>query len=70
MNPTITTDDLGAQDGVLLERLRAIVGSAHVITDPLTMRSYTTDWTGRWQGEAAAVVRPATTEEVSTVVAV
>jgi len=69
VNPTITTDDLGAQDGVLLERLRAIVGSAHVITDPLTMRSYTTDWTGRWQGEAAAVVRPATTEEVSTVVA-
>ncbi|EKT84794.1 FAD-linked oxidase [Rhodococcus opacus M213] len=60
---------MGTQNAVLLNCLRAIVGDAHVITDAITMQSYTIDWTGRWQGEAVAVVRPGTTDEVSAVVA-
>lgn len=69
MNATYMSNDVGAQDAVLLDRLRVIVGDTHVITDPPTLQGYTTDWTGRWRGEAVAVVRPATTDEVSAVVA-
>ncbi|MBD0022737.1 FAD-binding protein [Gordonia pseudamarae] len=53
-----------------LDRLAAIVGAAHVITDPDTLTGYLTDWTGRWTGVADAVVRPRTCEEVAEVIAV
>jgi FAD/FMN-containing dehydrogenase len=52
----------------LLETLRAAVGPNHVLTDADLRASYETDWTGRWRGEALAVVRPASTEEVVAVV--
>ncbi len=32
------------------------------------MAGYTVDWTRRWQGPAALVARPATTDEVAAVV--
>ena len=48
----------------LLDALRAAVGPAHVLTDADLRASYETDWTGRWHGEALAVVRPASTGEV------
>ncbi|WP_280442776.1 FAD-binding oxidoreductase [Nocardia brasiliensis] len=51
-----------------LDALRSIVGPPHVLTDPAVMRGYTTDWTGRWQGSALAVVRPSSTAEVAAVV--
>lgn len=51
-----------------LDTLRAAVGAGHVLTDPDMRASYETDWTRRWRGEALAVVRPATTEEVIAVV--
>jgi FAD/FMN-containing dehydrogenase len=54
----------------LHERFVDIVGAEHVITDPGVAASYETDWTGRFSGRADAVVRPATTDEVSAVVAV
>jgi FAD/FMN-containing dehydrogenase len=52
----------------LLETLRGAVGPTHVLTDADLRASYETDWTGRWRGEALAVVRPASTEEVVAVV--
>lgn len=51
----------------LLAALRAAVGEAHVLTDPDLRSSYETDWTRRWSGEALAVVRPRTTDEVVSV---
>lgn len=48
--------------------LAAIVGRAHVLTDPDVVTRYTTDWTGRFQGATAAVVRPADTAELAAVV--
>ena len=55
-------------DDTLLDSLRAAVGASHVLTDPDLRASYETDWTRRWRGEALAVVRPATTDEVIAVV--
>ena len=57
---------MGSHD-VLLESLRAAVGESHVLTDADVRASYETDWTRRWRGEALAVVRPASTEEVIAV---
>ncbi|MGH9116546.1 MAG: FAD-binding oxidoreductase [Acidimicrobiales bacterium] len=54
----------------LAAELLAIVGRAHVLTEPEVMAPYTVDWTGRWRGRARLVVRPASTEEVAAVVAV
>ncbi len=50
-----------------LDTLRAAVGASHVLTDPELRASYETDWTRRWRGEALAVVRPATTDEMIAV---
>ena len=51
----------------LLSALREAVGDAHVLTDPDLRAGYERDWTGRWLGRAAAVVRPASTEQVVAV---
>ena len=56
--------------GVLADRLAAVVGAAHVLTDADVVAGYTTDWTGRFNGPAALVVRPASTAEVSAVLRV
>jgi FAD/FMN-containing dehydrogenase len=53
----------------LLGALAEVVGERHVLVDPELTAAYTTDWTGRFRGAAAAVVRPADTAEVATVVA-
>src|SRR3970282_1773945 len=52
----------------LLDYLRSVVGPDHVLTDPDLRASYETDWTRRWHGEALAVVRPSTTDEVIAVI--
>jgi FAD/FMN-containing dehydrogenase len=52
----------------LLEDLRAAVGPAHVLADAGLRAGYEVDWTGRWRGEAVAVVRPGSAEEVAAVV--
>jgi FAD/FMN-containing dehydrogenase len=49
--------------------LADVVGPNHVLTDPELTASYETDWTGRFSGRAAAVVRPGTTAEVAAVMA-
>lgn len=51
----------------LVARLRDIVGEQHCMTDPALRAGYETDWTRRWHGEALAVVRPGTTEEVAAI---
>jgi len=53
----------------LIEALVATVGAAHVVTDADGMRPYCDDWRGRYHGTARAVVAPASTDEVSAVVA-
>jgi FAD/FMN-containing dehydrogenase len=52
----------------LLGSLAAIVGSEHVLTGA-PAAGYGTDWTGRFTGEPAAVVRPRDTQEVAAVLA-
>lgn len=52
----------------LVTALTDIVGSAHVLTDADTTAGHTVDWTGRFRGTTAAVVRPASTTEVALVV--
>jgi FAD/FMN-containing dehydrogenase len=52
----------------LLDALTDAVGPRHVLVDPELTGAYTTDWTGRFRGTAAAVVRPADTAEVAAVV--
>lgn len=51
----------------LLPRLAAIVGDAHLLTGDAAM-PYLTDWRGRFMGSAAAVLRPASTDEVAAIV--
>ena len=51
----------------LLAGLRSAVGAAHVVVDPEVAAPYVTDWTHRFGGPAAAVVRPGSTAEVARV---
>jgi FAD/FMN-containing dehydrogenase len=50
-----------------LAELQALLGTGQVLTGADTA-SYTTDWRGRYQGDALAVARPASTQEVSGVI--
>jgi FAD/FMN-containing dehydrogenase len=52
----------------LEQALADVVGTDHVLTDPGLRSSYESDWTGRFRGQARAVVRPASTAEVAHVV--
>ena len=52
----------------LRARLDAVVGGAQVLTAPTDIAPYLTDWRGRYQGTALAVVRPGSTSEVAEVV--
>jgi len=54
----------------VIEVLRAALGADRVLTDPELVAPHETDWTGRWNGPAVAVVRPRSVEEVAEVVAV
>lgn len=51
-----------------VENCRRIVGADHVLTAADDMRSYLTDWRDRHTGNAIAVIRPASTAEVASVV--
>jgi FAD/FMN-containing dehydrogenase len=51
----------------LIANLRGVVGDQHCLTDPSLRASYETDWTRRFGGEALAVVRPGSTDEVARV---
>jgi glycolate oxidase subunit GlcD len=51
-----------------IERLTAIVGKHHVLTQHEDVVAYTVDWTGRYQGTGRIVVRPGSTTEVTEIV--
>ena len=61
--------ELPTAGAALLERLAAIVGPANVLTTPADTIPYEADHRGVFPGACRAVVRPASTEEVSRVVA-
>ncbi|MBR0713333.1 FAD-binding oxidoreductase [Bradyrhizobium liaoningense] len=63
--PTIPTVPLTAQ---MRDSLRAIVGEKGLIEDEHGKQPFVTDWRGSTVGAAGAVVRPASTAEVSDVV--
>src|SRR3954453_9592690 len=50
-----------------LQDLTPVVGGRHVLVDDDVRAPYETDWTRRWSGRAAAVVRPGSTGEVAAV---
>ena len=62
MNDTPTA----TRDG-LLQRLAHIVGPQGLLTDPADLEPYVVDWRGIYRGTTPAVIRPATTEELSAV---
>ncbi|BBZ29835.1 oxidoreductase [Mycolicibacterium madagascariense] len=51
----------------LAKRLAAIVGDRHVSTDPDVLAGRCVDYTGRYRGHAAALVRPGSDDEVAAV---
>ena len=54
----------------VLERISAVVGSQGLITDANDMAPYLVDQRNFYQGTSPMVVRPASTEEVSAVLAI
>lgn len=61
--------DIAPNHESLEQALARVVGSGHVLTDPVLMEQYVVDWSRRWSGVARAVVRPASTTEVAQVLA-
>lgn len=53
-----------------LDRLASVVGAEHVLVGSEATAAYTTDWTRRFHGPSAAVVRPANVTDVADVVRV
>jgi FAD/FMN-containing dehydrogenase len=51
----------------LRKALVAAVGPTQVLTEPDTVGGYVRDWTGRWNGDTSAVVRPGSVEEVRAI---
>jgi len=52
-----------------IDTLKAIVGGDAVLTDPQVMALYLSERRGSYQGRAAAVVLPGSTDETAAVVA-
>jgi FAD/FMN-containing dehydrogenase len=55
-------------EAALLERAAAIVGPSRVLTEPSDTEGFQRDWRGRYRGEALAVLMPANTAEVASLV--
>ncbi|MBS1131490.1 MAG: linked oxidase, C-terminal:FAD linked oxidase, N-terminal [Proteobacteria bacterium] len=64
--PTTMTSTPKSSD--LKSILAGIVGTAQVLTDPVELAPFLTDWRGRYRGAAQCVVRPGNTAEVAAVV--
>ncbi len=54
---------------MVLQRLRDIVGTTHVLTADSDKAPYLTDWRRRYTGRAQAIVLPSSTAEVAAIVA-
>jgi FAD/FMN-containing dehydrogenase len=59
---------VGTLPGTVFNSLAAIVGGQHLLTGEATA-GFAVDWTGRFHGDAAAVIRPRDTAEVAAVLA-
>ena len=57
-----------AAPGDLVDGLRAVVGTEHVLVDADLRAGYETDWLRQWRGEALLVVRPGSADETAAVV--
>jgi len=57
------------RDTTLLAALAAVMGEAHVLTRDADMSAYAADWRRNYPGAPLAVLRPASTEQVSRAVA-
>lgn len=68
MNDCVFASGQTFDEGGLLASLVEAVGIDAVVSDPDAMLPFTRDWTGRFGGPAVAVVRPATTEQVSAAI--
>lgn len=53
---------------LIADEFRAILGTANVLSQPEDVDSYLTDWTGQYHSAALAVIRPASTDEVSQLI--
>ncbi len=58
----------GMHTTAVIGALTRIVGEAHVLADQQLRAGYELDWTGRYRGEASAVVRPGSLDEVAEIV--
>jgi FAD/FMN-containing dehydrogenase len=56
--------------GETLARLAAVVGEANVVRDATAMQAYLQEWRGLWHGRSPLIVRPASTAEVSALLAI
>ena len=56
-----------AHSDSFLDLCRAAIGSHNVLTEPADKAPYLTDWRQRYTGDALAVLRPGSTEEVAAV---
>ena len=58
------------KDGIeaLIADVRSRLGPKAALTDRADIEPWLTDWRGRFHGEAAAILSPASTEEVATIV--
>src|SRR6478736_710051 len=61
LNTTLTSSEIA-------QGLRAIVGDKGLVTDTETLKFHNDDWYGVKRGFGAALVKPASTEEVAAVV--
>jgi FAD/FMN-containing dehydrogenase len=52
----------------LVDRVRERFGDRAVVTDANDIEPWLTDWRGRWHGRSAAMLQPASTEEVAAAV--
>ncbi len=59
---------LNFPDRTLLERLAALLGPQGFVTDPDLIAPWLSDWRDRYHGASAALLAPATTEQVAAVV--
>jgi len=62
-------DDAPFLPAPLADGLRAIVGERGLVTAAEDLAPHLVDWRGQFRGRAAALVKPATTDEMSRVVA-
>ena len=57
-------------DQSVIREFERIVGANHALQEPDLTASYTTDWTGRFEGQSPVVLRPADTAQVAELVKV